>query len=114
LGTSYNLLYRRRASEWDLPDFEILPEAKRPRVGVENVEGPIHMPFTYVKHHLFVLDHKIEGSCWSSHFHRRIPSFHGPHCFTRCGKYFASLLPKMDFKAFAKANPTMQKVLNLE
>jgi hypothetical protein len=24
LGTSYNLLYRRRAYEWDLPDFEIL------------------------------------------------------------------------------------------
>jgi hypothetical protein len=60
------------------------------------------------------VDHKIDSSCLSSHFHHRIPSSHNPHCFTKCKKYFASLLPEMDRMAFAKANPTMQKVLNLE
>jgi hypothetical protein len=30
--------------------FEIPLEARRPRVKVKNLEGPIRMPFTYVKH----------------------------------------------------------------
>lgn len=114
MGTSYNLLYRRRAYEWDLPDFETLPEAKRPRVRVKNPEGPIRMPFTYIRCHLFFLDHKIDGSCLSSHFHCRIPSSNGPHCFIRRKKYFASHLPKMDCKVFAKANPSMQKGFEFE
>jgi hypothetical protein len=40
--------------------FEIPLEVIRSKFEVENMEGPIHKPYTYVKCHLLFGDHKIQ------------------------------------------------------
>jgi hypothetical protein len=40
--------------------FEIPPKVIRLKVEVENMEGPICKPHTYVKHRLLFGDHKIQ------------------------------------------------------
>ncbi len=95
--------------------FEIPLEARRPKVKVKNLEGPIHMPFMYVKHcPFFFQSRRFYGIFLSSCFHYQISS-HGPHHSVGSGKYNASVLSKMDCTTFAKVDPTMEIIiLNLE